>query len=63
MLEGPARQAAERLVELLGEALEIAGSGGARAEDAYAARPRERPVPGAPDNVPAGPGRRPGGPP
>ncbi|MFD6925771.1 FUSC family protein [Streptomyces sp. NPDC059944] len=27
MLEGPARQAAERLVELLGEALEIAGSG------------------------------------
>ncbi|MFF3934496.1 FUSC family protein [Streptomyces hirsutus] len=30
VLEGPARQAAERLVELLGEALEIAGSGGAR---------------------------------
>lgn len=29
VLEGPARQAAERLVELLGEALEIAGSGGA----------------------------------
>ncbi|MFC9534853.1 FUSC family protein [Streptomyces sp. NPDC056975] len=28
VLEGPARQAAERLVELLGEALEIAGSGG-----------------------------------
>ncbi|MET8076352.1 FUSC family protein [Streptomyces sp. NPDC005303] len=27
VLEGPARQAAERLVELLGEALEIAGSG------------------------------------
>ncbi|MFF3886140.1 FUSC family protein [Streptomyces sp. NPDC001914] len=27
MLEGPARRAAERLVELLGEALEIAGSG------------------------------------
>ncbi|MFI8280533.1 FUSC family protein [Streptomyces sp. NPDC085929] len=30
VLEGSARQAAERLVELLGEALEIAGSGGAR---------------------------------
>ncbi|WP_405670919.1 FUSC family protein [Streptomyces canus] len=30
VLEGPARQAAERLVELLGEALEIAGSGGVR---------------------------------
>lgn len=30
VLEGPARQAAERLVELLAEALEIAGSGGAR---------------------------------
>ncbi|MET9127145.1 FUSC family protein [Streptomyces sp. NPDC004528] len=30
VLEGPARQTAERLVELLGEALEIAGSGGAR---------------------------------
>ncbi|MFF5651371.1 FUSC family protein [Streptomyces collinus] len=30
VLEGPARQAAERLVELLTEALEIAGSGGAR---------------------------------
>ncbi|MFE5189942.1 FUSC family protein [Streptomyces sp. NPDC056628] len=30
VLEGPARQAAEQLVELLGEALEIAGSGGAR---------------------------------
>ncbi|WP_405988003.1 FUSC family protein [Streptomyces sp. NBC_00986] len=30
VLEGPARQAAERLVELLGEALEIAGCGGAR---------------------------------
>ncbi|MFF2202274.1 FUSC family protein [Streptomyces sp. NPDC058145] len=30
VLEGPARQAAERLVELLGEALEIAGSGCAR---------------------------------
>ncbi|MGW6403052.1 FUSC family protein [Streptomyces sp. NPDC055134] len=30
VLEGPARQAAARLVELLGEALEIAGSGGAR---------------------------------
>ncbi|MET7918457.1 FUSC family protein [Streptomyces avermitilis] len=30
VLEGPARQAAERLVELLGEALELAGSGGAR---------------------------------
>ncbi|MGC0342558.1 FUSC family protein [Streptomyces sp. SLBN-8D4] len=30
VLEGPARQAAERLVELLGEALEIAGSGEAR---------------------------------
>ncbi|MFD7081953.1 FUSC family protein [Streptomyces sp. NPDC059918] len=30
VLEGPARQAAERLVELLGEALEIAGSGGTR---------------------------------
>ncbi|MGW5329366.1 FUSC family protein [Streptomyces sp. NPDC004014] len=30
VLEGPARQAAERLVELLGEALEVAGSGGAR---------------------------------
>ncbi|MEU8841193.1 FUSC family protein [Streptomyces roseus] len=29
VLEGPARQAAERLVELLAEALEIAGSGGA----------------------------------
>lgn len=29
MLEGPARQAAERLAELLGEAVEIAGSGGA----------------------------------
>ncbi|MGA5895840.1 FUSC family protein [Streptomyces venetus] len=29
-LEGPARQAAERLVDLLAEALEIAGSGGAR---------------------------------
>jgi uncharacterized membrane protein YccC len=29
VLEGPARQAAERLVELLGEAWEIAGSGGA----------------------------------
>ncbi|KUN30344.1 hypothetical protein AQJ23_03700 [Streptomyces antibioticus] len=29
VLEGPARLAAERLVELLGEALEIAGSGGA----------------------------------
>ncbi|MEU6686795.1 FUSC family protein [Streptomyces sp. NPDC046832] len=32
VLEGPARQAAERLVELLTEALEIAGSGGARAK-------------------------------
>ncbi|MDX3074111.1 FUSC family protein [Streptomyces sp. MI02-7b] len=32
VLEGPARQAAERLVELLGEAMEIAGSGGAREE-------------------------------
>ncbi|MGW0148844.1 FUSC family protein [Streptomyces sp. NPDC003333] len=31
VLEGPARQAAERLVELIGEALDIAGSGGARA--------------------------------
>ncbi|WP_326771464.1 FUSC family protein [Streptomyces sp. NBC_01445] len=30
VLEGPARQAAERLVELLGEALEIAGSGGGK---------------------------------
>lgn len=30
VLEGPARQAAERLVELLGEVLEVAGSGGAR---------------------------------
>ncbi|MEU8717288.1 FUSC family protein [Streptomyces sp. NPDC048663] len=30
VLEGSARQTAERLVELLGEALEIAGSGGAR---------------------------------
>lgn len=30
VLEGPARQVAERLVELLGEALEIAGSGDAR---------------------------------
>ncbi|MGW3141562.1 FUSC family protein [Streptomyces sp. NPDC001139] len=30
VLEGPARQAAERLVELLGEALEVSGSGGAR---------------------------------
>ncbi len=30
VLEGPARQAAERLVELLCEALEIAGCGGAR---------------------------------
>lgn len=30
VLEGPARQTAERLVELLGEAVEIAGSGGAR---------------------------------
>ncbi|MFJ2234986.1 FUSC family protein [Streptomyces sp. NPDC087859] len=30
VLEGPARQAAERLVELLAETLEIAGSGGAR---------------------------------
>ncbi|WP_216589682.1 FUSC family protein [Streptomyces brasiliscabiei] len=30
VLEGPARQAAERLVELLGEALEVAGSGGVR---------------------------------
>ncbi|MFG3034522.1 FUSC family protein [Streptomyces sp. NPDC048253] len=30
VLEGPARQAAERLVELLGEALEIAESGSAR---------------------------------
>ncbi|MFE0477283.1 FUSC family protein [Streptomyces sp. NPDC058947] len=30
VLEGPARQAAERLVELLAEALEVAGSGGAR---------------------------------
>ncbi|MCL6732320.1 FUSC family protein [Streptomyces neyagawaensis] len=30
VLEGPARQAAERLVELLAEALEIARSGGAR---------------------------------
>ncbi|WP_371666926.1 FUSC family protein [Streptomyces sp. NBC_00289] len=30
VLEGPARQAAQRLVELLDEALEIAGSGGAR---------------------------------
>ncbi|MFJ4851489.1 FUSC family protein [Streptomyces sp. NPDC088733] len=30
VLEGPARQAAEQLVELLGEAMEIAGSGGAR---------------------------------
>ncbi|MFJ9148014.1 FUSC family protein [Streptomyces sp. NPDC102270] len=30
VLEGPARQAAERLVELLGEVWEIAGSGGAR---------------------------------
>ncbi|MDX3697369.1 FUSC family protein [Streptomyces europaeiscabiei] len=30
VLEGPARQAAERLMELLGEVLEIAGSGGAR---------------------------------
>lgn len=30
VLEGPARQAAERLVELLGEALEIAGSGRGR---------------------------------
>lgn len=30
VLEGPARQTAERLVELLAEALEIAGSGGAR---------------------------------
>ncbi|MGW5479370.1 FUSC family protein [Streptomyces sp. NPDC004008] len=30
VLEGPALQSAERLVELLGEALEIAGSGGAR---------------------------------
>ncbi|MEU6548096.1 FUSC family protein [Streptomyces sp. NPDC046859] len=29
VLEGPARQAAEQLVELLGEALDIAGSGGA----------------------------------
>jgi uncharacterized membrane protein YccC len=29
VLEGPARQTAERLVELLGEAVEIAGSGGA----------------------------------
>ncbi|MFD8226172.1 FUSC family protein [Streptomyces massasporeus] len=32
VLEGPARQAAERLVELLAEALEIARSGGARDE-------------------------------
>ncbi|MEX1655284.1 FUSC family protein [Streptomyces pseudovenezuelae] len=32
VLEGPARQTAERLVELLAEALEIAGSGGARDE-------------------------------
>ncbi|MEV4936895.1 FUSC family protein [Streptomyces zaomyceticus] len=30
VLEGPARQAAERLVKLLGEALEIAGSGSTR---------------------------------
>ncbi|MEE1751235.1 FUSC family protein [Streptomyces sp. SP18CS02] len=30
VLEGPARRAAERLVELLGEALEIAGSGSTR---------------------------------
>ncbi|RSN16931.1 hypothetical protein DMH25_05140 [Streptomyces sp. WAC 01325] len=30
VLEGPAREAAERLVELLGEALEVAGSGGVR---------------------------------
>ncbi|MFJ3222905.1 FUSC family protein [Streptomyces sp. NPDC086783] len=32
VLEGTARQAAERLVELLGEAMEIAGSGGPRGE-------------------------------
>ncbi|MFJ9808618.1 FUSC family protein [Streptomyces sp. NPDC101158] len=30
VLEGPARQAAERLVQLLGEALEVAGSGSTR---------------------------------
>ncbi|MFE3033118.1 FUSC family protein [Streptomyces canus] len=39
VLEGPARQAAERLVELLGEALEIAGSGEA---------PDEAPTPHGP---------------
>ncbi|WP_073502369.1 FUSC family protein [Actinacidiphila paucisporea] len=36
VLEGPARKAAEQLVELLGEALEVAGSGGAAGKAATA---------------------------
>ncbi|GGW99726.1 fusaric acid resistance protein [Streptomyces malachitofuscus] len=41
VLEGPARQAAERLVELLGEALEIAGSGGERGKTPPSAGPAD----------------------
>ncbi|MFJ5074349.1 FUSC family protein [Streptomyces sp. NPDC088553] len=44
VLEGPARQAAERLVELLGEALEIAGIGDARGKTPAPPGPAGAPI-------------------
>ncbi|MFC9343953.1 FUSC family protein [Streptomyces sp. NPDC057020] len=44
VLEGPARQAAERLVKLLGEALEIAGSGSTRGRTPTSPGPASAPL-------------------